>query len=796
VEAAQQQQLIFWPTGQPEEVSIPARRAGILAPVVHTSDDVPVAGVVLAMGAARLDILKAHGRVPKNRSLDSMRGVPVSLGGSKLMFTYSPGLRHVREDAVDQIVWDIKLSLRLLAQGHTKPVLGDYRWEFDFSELIDEVRGRLESEEFVDLSFDTETQGLYPYYPDKNVVTAQASHVPGRATVVWLLGRPKAELDDVREQMRWLLTNPRIRVNGSNWKYDAVWLAEKFGIERTNLSIDNALVGSILDENRPNGLKWHCKVLTDLGGYDDELHEKYDIAQIENTPRDVLLGYTGGDADGGLRVAQVLRRDLLRQQRLAKFYVTILRPGAQAFERIERRGVCVNQQRMADLRKEVSAYIADTEKTLLTMLPARLRNRHADKIQDQIAKGSSPLTPKILKEFFFDPHYGMGLKPKMKTKKTEEASTAYEHLSMFADDPAVKDFLERYDCLNNSLKMRSTFIDGFLGHLRPDGRFHPSYAWFNGDLFDSGEEAGTTTGRSSTTGPAIQTQPKHLKRKYLPAWAKKLRYCYDCPPGMLFWQRDFNQGELRIAGALANEKVMIASYAKGMDLHAVTGAGMAKATYEEFVKWKVPDKLLQGLTDPDLLAKNALYVKYRQEAKAGNFGLLYTMSPDGFVDYAWKNYGIKLTLAEARKIHDSFFETYPGLHPWHEAYRNYAHKHGFVESPLGRVRHLPLIHSRDREVAAKAERQAINSPVQATLSDLCVWGIALIDQKLPDLWVAGMTHDSVYGYVHEDDVERVMPLVGEIMDGLPYRREFGWESPIEFPTDLEVGPNMRDLVKM
>ena len=53
---------------------------------------------------------------------------------------------------------------------------------------------------------------------------------------------------------------------------------------------------------------------------------------------------------------------------------------------------------------------------------------------------------------------------------------------------------------------------------------------------------------------------------------------------------------------------------------------------------------------------------------------------------------------------------------FHDRQKNLVNLHEEVRSPLGRIRHLPTIRSKDQEVKSKAERQAINSPIQIAVS--------------------------------------------------------------------------------
>jgi len=128
--------------------------------------------------------------------------------------------------------------------------------------------------------------------------------------------------------------------------------------------------------------------------------------------------------------------------------------------------------------------------------------------------------------------------------------------------------------------------------------------------------------------------------------------------------------------------------------------------------------------------------------------------------------------------------------------RAVARQQGWVRSPLGRVRHLPMIWSRDHQVRSRAERQAINSPIQATLSDMMLWAISLIEAELaPDVEIAIMTHDSIAGYVPEATAVAHVTEIVRIMSTLKLA-ELDWHPELDFPADAELGPNLAMLKKL
>jgi DNA polymerase I-like protein with 3'-5' exonuclease and polymerase domains len=501
---------------------------------------------------------------------------------------------------------------------------------------------------------------------------------------------------------------------------------------------------------------------------------------MELIPPAELLPYQGADADATLQVSEVFREELLADYRLTRFYLRVLHPAARAFEKIERRGILVDEAKYRALGEHLGTEIRRLELAALDLLPQRLKAKHRDRIADQLGKGKSPFTAKLLEDYFFSPQ-GLDLHPKMVTEKTGRPSTARAHLRMFAANDDAEAMCETLEALNSAAKTRSTFVEGFLQHLRPDGRLHPSYMLFHGAYNDDArDESGTVSGRLAAKDPAIQTLPKKTQ------WAKLLRACFIAPPGKIIVVTDYAQGELKVVACIAGEKNMIAAYKEGLDLHAVTGARLGGVPYEAFVAW--------GKGDDAKLA--ALYDDLRTRAKAGNFGLLYGMGAEGFRAYAWANYGLQLTLEEAEAIHAAFFAMYPGLHTYHDRMRQLARQLKMVRTPLGRIRHLPLIDSPDRGLRARAERQAINSPVQGCLSDMTIWAAALIEAELsPQVEVVGMIHDALINYVPDDDPIFWAGQITQLMANLPLG-ELDWQPQLTFTADAEVGADLAHLKKL
>jgi len=730
--------------------------------------------VVLAMGVEPVKVLQKHGLIPKNRTITSLRQKPIKVNGAQILISYHPSIIYNDVSKAPEIAWDAALTKRLALTGSMDPETGDYLFVDSFEALEDYLNLQTTP---VPLAADLETLGLDPYAEDAWIVSIQFTHAKGEAMVMRFAGKedPKYPAINIerRDQIDRILNHPMAKVRGANFKFDLLWLWEHWNIECSNFTMDTTLVGSLLNENRSNSLETHAKLFTEMGGYDSYLNSHYDKGRMDLVPDDDFLTYSGGDTDACYQVSNRMVAELASIPKLGKFYLRLLHPAMLAFHGMEKVGICIDTDEMNNLGKELTRHMKEITERARRILPRRLYNKHKDAF---VLTRSS-----ITKDYLFSP-LGLKLKPEIVTPKSGQPSTANSHLQMFLGHPKAGEWVQLLNDYNSTRKTYGTYVKGFIKHLRTDGRFHPTAMLFKG-LYEQGEsESGTVTGRTAFRDPAIQTLPKHTK------WAKALRKAYIAPPGYKIVSLDYSQGELRIAACLANEDSMISAYKEGIDLHMLTGAALAGWKQEEILKLKASE----DESDQDL------YEDIRQKGKSANFGLIYGMSGTGYENYAFAVYGVQLVAGEGQIQKDLFFKKYPKLISWHSRYINYAHEHKYVTSPLGRLRRLPMIDSYDSALSSQAERQAINSPVQSTLSDLALLALGEFRKRYGqpiDCQPSMMVHDQLMFYVKEDQLDVWIIRLKEVMEDLSLD-QFGWEPQLPFPVDYEIGPNLAEMKKV
>ena len=216
------------------------------------------------------------------------------------------------------------------------------------------------------------------------------------------------------------------------------------------------------------------------------------------------------------------------------------------------------------------------------------------------------------------------------------------------------------------------------------------------------------------SNPNVQQISARLKPAFIPR------------PGHVLLDLDYSQVELRVAAFVSRSQPMIEAFRRGDDLHRLLAA-------------KIAGKAPEDVTPME-----------RKRAKAGNFGLLYGMSPGGFQSYAATAYDVSLTLAEAQAVHSAFFEMWDGMHQWHERAKRRAYERGYVTSPIGRTQWLSDLYSKSSFKSSHAERNALNSPVQGFGSDLMQMAAASIMGTLPGYPLPRVEGAHVVATVHDE----------------------------------------------
>ena len=336
------------------------------------------------------------------------------------------------------------------------------------------------------------------------------------------------------------------------------------------------------------------------------------------------------------------------------------------------------------------------------------------------------------------------LTPPDSSKKTKSGhySTAAGVLEEMKDQHVVVQLLLEYREIS---KLVSTYLDTLPLRVNPrTGRVHTSF-----------NQTGSVTGRLASSDPNLQNIPTRTEL------GNKVRRGFVAKPGSLLLSVDYSQIELRIVAHMAQDKAMLAAFRAGQDIHAATAAAIYNVPLEEVTKVQ------------------------RRHAKAINFGLIYGMSAFGLTR------STELTLAEAENFVKAYFEKFPGVKKFLDGVRKQAAEQGYVETMLGRRRYFPeLRNPPNAQIRARAEREAINAPIQGTAADILK--VAMI--RLPDeLKKAGLqtkalvqVHDELLLECPQGELEKTVEVVRSVMEN-------AYKLDIPLETDAAWGSNWGDL---
>lgn len=493
-----------------------------------------------------------------------------------------------------------------------------------------------------------------------------------------------------------------------NGKFDTLFLEQKLGL-KLPISEDTMLMGTAYDLVAEHGLKAMAQNYLGVPDWDIKKKEKL------SGDKGIVEPYLRCDVKYTWKLFQFLMENMNSKQ--MKIYRELLRPAYRAYRDIERNGLYLD----LDSLKAVQKKYVEEEKRLLKEL-----KKYGD-----INWNSSSQVAKVL----FKPG-GCPILNRTAKGAPSTAADVLKELSM--QGYVVPKLLLEYKDAATRNKM-------FLNRWEDDcykSRIHPNFNLTN-----------VVSGRTSCNNPNLQQVPR----------TKDIRGLFSGAPGMILFEADYSQLELRIAAHYAKDKTMLSIYNNDGDIHTETA--------KLFTNGKDPTKEERG------------------KAKAVNFGFLYGMQAKKFVKYALDSYGQTFTLREAEHIRDLFFAKYSRLLPWHKEQEDLCEMQGGIYNMFGRFRRLPLIYSPNKWERASAARRAINTPVQGSGSDLLISAVTQINKELKGIaWIGATVHDSIIGECRIEDKDMVDETIRRIMKHPKVLDDFGVKLLVPLDVDIGWGP--------
>ncbi|MFQ7106867.1 MAG: DNA polymerase I [Neglectibacter timonensis] len=335
-----------------------------------------------------------------------------------------------------------------------------------------------------------------------------------------------------------------------------------------------------------------------------------------------------------------------------------------------------------------------------------------DSIIEQVGYSFNINSPKQLGEALFDK---LGLPHGKKTKSGWSTNAdVLEELRYL--NPVVDEVL-RYRTV---AKLKSTYCDGLVKVIGPDGRIHSSF-----------NQTETRTGRISSTEPNLQNIPVRTPI------GRELRKFFAAETGVLA-DADYSQIELRVLAHVADDAVLQEDFREGRDIHASTAARV----------FRMPQEMVTG--------------EMRSRAKAVNFGIVYGIGAFSLS----KDIGV--SRREADEYIKEYLKNYSGVDSYMKRVAEEAREKGYVETMFGRRRYLPELKSTNFNMRAFGERVARNMPIQGAAADIIKIAMIRVSDRLEREGLQAklilQVHDELIVECPEEEAEQVKSLLTEEME--------------------------------
>jgi DNA polymerase-1 len=346
-------------------------------------------------------------------------------------------------------------------------------------------------------------------------------------------------------------------------------------------------------------------------------------------------------------------------------------------------------------------------------------------------------SPKQLGEILFEK---LQLPTLKKTGKTRAYSTAVEVLEELALTHELPRLVLTWRGLH---KLKSTYIDALPQVVHPEtGRVHTCF-----------NQAVAATGRLSSADPNLQNIPIRTEL------GREIRRAFIAAPGHTLISADYSQIELRVLAHLAGEEALADAFRSGEDIHDRTA-----------LKVFGP----QSGLDP---------YELRRRAKIINYALLYgktafTLAKD-----------IGVGKEEAQAFIDAYFAGFPRVRGFIDETLQRARATGVVKTIFGRRRLVPELNSRNGQIRAAAEREAVNMPIQGSAADILKRAMIDLHAELPRRGLRARmiltVHDELLFEAPQDEAAAAADVVRD-------RMENAVQLSVPLTVDVGIAENWRD----
>ncbi|HEX5672539.1 MAG TPA: DNA polymerase I, partial [Acidimicrobiia bacterium] len=491
------------------------------------------------------------------------------------------------------------------------------------------------------------------------------------------------------------------------------------GVELRGLAFDSALAAYILNPaTREYGLNEvaarYLKV--EIDSVDTETAASQGMLDFSEGP-DLAAAARRTEAVG--RLARRLRDELAARDELDLFQRFEL-PLVPVLARMEHAGIGVDREYLEEMGADLRNRLSDLERRIHREAGEPFNVNSTNQLRDVL--------------------YRRLALPVLKKTSTGAPSTDASVLEKLADSHPIVSYLLQYRELE---KLRSTYVDGYLPLITPEGRIHTSF-----------NQMAATTGRLSSDTPNLQNIPVRSET------GKTVRRAFIPRPGWTFLVADYSQIELRVLAHMCLDPGLVEAFTSDTDIHTATAARV----------FKVPTDLVTE--------------EMRRRAKTINFGLLYGMEAFGLADR------LQISRDEARQHIDEYFAQFPQVKAFMDGVVTQARNHGYTTTLFGRRRYLPELKSDNFRIRQMGERMALNAPVQGTAADIIKRAMIDLDGELTTRGMATtlllQVHDELILESPPEELESAITLTRETMEGVV-------ELAVPLKVDTDTGATLAEV---
>lgn len=306
-----------------------------------------------------------------------------------------------------------------------------------------------------------------------------------------------------------------------------------------------------------------------------------------------------------------------------------------------------------------------------------------------------------------------------------QEDTLVKAKGMFGITKEQKELLDTILSFKEYSKRVSSFGLNFLEHVHPvTGRIHA-------DVY----QIGTRSGRFSYNTPNLQQIPGD----------KEFRMCFIAPEGSKIITSDYSQQELRLAGDLAEDEVIIMAYKNDEDIHKITGSTIYEISFDQ--------------VDAD----------QRGHGKTLNFQTLYGATKWGVARK------MEIPLHRAEEFINKFFDKYKQLAEFKKEVEDIVLRELYSVTPLGRKRYFTLDKDKlydtgtfeyERTIAS-IMREGFNHPIQGGSADMLKRALINMYNDNPfnnKFRMLMVIHDEVVVETDEDIAEEAKKFIIKTMN--------------------------------